>query len=55
MRNGAFAEPVREITSASTYQRMLKDVVEVGADLTFLPGSVAGMTLLVSEMKMGGS
>ena len=55
VRNGAFAEPVREITIASTLQRMLRDVVEVGADLTFLPGSAAGMTLLVSEMTMSGS
>jgi hypothetical protein len=34
---------------------MLLDVVEVGADLTFLPGSAAGVTLLVGEMTMSGS
>lgn len=54
VRGGAFEEPVREVTIASTLQRMLLDVVEVGADLTFLPGSVAGQTVLVGEMTMSG-
>jgi hypothetical protein len=34
---------------------MLRDVVEVGADLTWLPGGTAGVTLLVAEMTMAGS
>jgi PmbA protein len=55
VRGGAFAEPVREVTIASTLQRMLLDIVEVGSDLTFLPGSAAGMTLLLGEMTMSGS
>ncbi|HEY5172011.1 MAG TPA: TldD/PmbA family protein [Acidimicrobiia bacterium] len=55
VRDGAFAEPVREITVASTLQRMLLDIAEVGSDLTFLPGSVAGMTVLVGEMTMSGA
>lgn len=55
VRDGAFAEPVREVTIASTLQRMLLDVVEVGADLTFLPGATAGMTLLIAEMTMSGA
>ena len=54
VRDGAFAEPVREITIASTLQRMLLDITEVGNDLTFLPGAVAGMTVLVGEMTMSG-
>ena len=54
VRDGGFAEPVREITIASTLQRMLLDVVEVGADLTWLPGGGAGQTVLVSEMTMSG-
>ena len=36
----ALAEPVREVTIASTLQRMLHDVLQVGADLTWLPGVV---------------
>lgn len=55
VRGGAFAEPVREVTIASTLQRMLLDVAEVGADLTWLPGGGAGMTLLVGEMTMSGA
>jgi PmbA protein len=55
VRNGEFAEPVREVTIASTLQRMLHDVVHVGADLTWLPGGAAGMTLLVGEMSVSGA
>jgi PmbA protein len=55
VREGAFAEPVREVTVASTLQRMLLDIAEIGADLTFLPGAVAGMTLLLSEMTVSGA
>ena len=55
VRDGAFAEPVREVTIASTLQRMLLDIAEIGTDLTFLPGAVAGMTLLVGEMTMSGA
>ncbi len=55
VRNGEFAEPVREVTIASTLQRMLHDVVQVGADLTWLPGGAAGMTLLVDEMSVSGA
>ena len=54
VRGGDFAEPVREVTVASTLQRMLLDIADVGADLTFLPGSVAGMTVLLSEMTLSG-
>jgi PmbA protein len=54
VRGGAFAEPVREVTVASTLQRMLLDIADIGSDLTFLPGAVAGMTVLVSEMTLSG-
>jgi PmbA protein len=55
VRDGAFAEPVREVTIASTLPRMLQDVVQVGSDLTWLPGGAAGMTLLLGEMAVSGS
>lgn len=55
VRNGQFAEPVREVTVASTLQRMLLDVLEVGGDLTWLPGGTAGVTLLVADMTMAGA
>lgn len=53
VRGGALAEPVREVTVASTLQRMLLDL-EVGSDLTWLPGGAAGVTVLVAEMTMSG-
>jgi PmbA protein len=55
VRGGVFAEPVREVTIASTLQRILLDVAQVGADLTWLPGGAAGVTLLISEMTMSGA
>ena len=54
VRGGAFAEPVREVTIASTLQRMLLEVAEVGSDLVWLPGGGAGQTILVIEMTMSG-
>ena len=38
IRNGKLAEPVREITVASTLQRMLQSLEVVGADVEWLPG-----------------
>ena len=55
VRDGEFAEPVREVTIASTLQRILHDIVHVGADLTWLPGGAAGMTLLVGDMSVSGA
>jgi PmbA protein len=55
VRGGAFAEPVRELTIASTLPRMLLDVTAVCSDLTFLPGGTAALTLLVGDMTMSGS
>ncbi|HVE45168.1 MAG TPA: TldD/PmbA family protein [Acidimicrobiales bacterium] len=55
IRAGALAEPVREITIASTIQRMLRAVVAVGSDLEWLPGSAAGVTLAIADMSMSGA
>ncbi len=55
IRDGVLAEPVREITIASTIQRMLLDVVAVGNDLEWLPGVAAGVTIAIAEMSMGGA
>jgi PmbA protein len=54
VRGGELAEPVREVTIASTLQRMLHDIVHIGADLEWLPGGAAGMTLLLGEMSVAG-
>ncbi len=55
VRDGVLAEPVREVTIASTLQRILHDITAVGADLTWLPGGAAGMTLLVADMSISGA
>jgi PmbA protein len=55
VRDGALAEPVREVTIASTLQRLLTDVVAVGDDLTFFPWEAAGVSLAVSDVTMSGT
>ncbi|MGQ0826564.1 MAG: TldD/PmbA family protein [Actinomycetota bacterium] len=55
VRTGVFAEPVREVTIASTLQRMLLDIAEVASDLTYLPGAATGATVLISEMTLSGA
>ena len=54
IRDGALAEPVREITVASTFQRMLLDL-EVGNDLQWLAGGAGAITMFLPEMTMSGS
>lgn len=55
IRNGEVAEPVREFTIASTLQKMLADVVEVGADLEWLPMRAAGVTLVIDDVTLSGA
>jgi PmbA protein len=55
IRGGELAEPLREFTIASTLQRLLHDVVAVGADLTWLPMTAAGLTLVVGDVAVSGS
>jgi PmbA protein len=55
IRGGELAEPLREFTIASTLQRLLHDVAAVGSDLTWLPMSAAGMTLVVGDVSISGS
>jgi len=55
IRAGALAEPIREFTIASTIQRMLKDIAEVGADLDWLPMRSAGVSLVVHDVTMSGA
>ena len=53
--NGEVGAPVREFTIASTLQRMLLDIVEVGGDIDWLPMRAAGMTLVISDITMSGN
>jgi PmbA protein len=54
IKGGTLAEPVREITVASTLQRMLQSVVAIGGDLRWLPGVAAGQTLAIDDMQLSG-
>jgi PmbA protein len=55
IRSGALAEPVRELTIASTLQKMLHDAVAVGGDQEWLPMNAAGVTLVVDDVTMSGA
>ena len=55
IRGGELAEPAREMTIASTLQRMLLDVIEVGADVDWLPMRAAGVSLVIGDVTMSGS
>ena len=54
IRGGALAEPIREVTIASTLQRMLQDVVAVGGDQEYLPMNAAGVSLVIADVMMSG-
>ena len=55
IRGGELAEPIREVTIASTLQRLLTDVIEVGGDLEWLPMSAAGVSLAIADVTMSGA
>jgi PmbA protein len=55
VQGGAPAQPVREITIASTLQRLLLDVVAVGGDLEWLPSGDGFPTIVVGEVAVGGA
>jgi PmbA protein len=54
IRGGAVAEPLREFTIASTLQKLLQDLAAVGNDLTWLPMSAAGLTLVIGDVAISG-
>jgi len=55
IREGSLAEPVREITIASTLQKMLLGVLAVGSDVEWLPGVACGVSLTLADVAMSGS
>jgi len=55
IRNGALAEPVREVTIASTLQRLLLDIVEVGGDAEWLPSGDYLASLVIGDVAMSGA
>ena len=54
IRDGAMAEPLREFTIASTLQRMISEVGEVGSDIEWLPMRAAGVSLVVGDVTVSG-
>jgi PmbA protein len=55
IRAGELAEPVHEVTIASTLQRMLLSIVEIGSDVEWLPGVAAAQTIAIEGMSLSGS
>ena len=55
VRDGEAVEPVREVTVASTLQRLLLDTVAVGVDVEWLPSGNAIPTIVVGEVALSGS
>jgi len=55
LRGGEPAEPVREVTIASTIQRMLTDVVAVGSDLRRFPWESSGVSLAIADVTLSGN
>ncbi|HEX6256399.1 MAG TPA: TldD/PmbA family protein [Euzebyales bacterium] len=56
IRDGVFAEAVREATIAGSIPQMLEQLIAVGDDLRFLPfgGAMGGATLVVDGMTLAG-
>lgn len=55
IKNGTLGSPVREFTIASTLQRMLQDIAEVGGDLEWLPMRATGVSLVIHDVTMSGA
>ena len=53
--DGTVGAPVRELTIASTLQRMLLDIVEIGDDVDWLPMRAAGVSLVIRDVMMSGA
>jgi len=53
--NGELGAPAREMTIASTLQRMLLDIAEVGNDVDWLPMRAAGVSLVIHDVMMSGA
>jgi PmbA protein len=52
---GALGQPLREMTIASTLQRLLQDVIAIGSDVEWLPGLAAGQTMAVGDISLSGA
>ncbi|MCL5047677.1 MAG: TldD/PmbA family protein [Firmicutes bacterium] len=55
IRNGQLTDAVKEVTIASTIQKMLQEILYIGNDTEWLPSSAAGVTLAIGDMSLSGS
>lgn len=55
VRGGEAAEPVREVTVASTLQRLLLDIDAIGDDVEWLPSGAGMPTVVIGEVALSGS
>ncbi|MGI9606659.1 MAG: TldD/PmbA family protein [Acidimicrobiales bacterium] len=55
IRDGVLAEPIREATIASTIQKMLTDIVSVGADTEWLPSGSGPVSLAIGDVSLSGA
>lgn len=55
VRGGELAEPVRELTIASTVQRLLLDVLAVGADAEWLGTGHRGCSLVIGDVAISAA
>jgi PmbA protein len=54
IRRGALAEPVREVTIASTLPRLLLDLTAVGSEIEWLPGGSGSAALVFNDVSLSG-
>lgn len=55
VRDGRIVGPVRELTLASTLQRLLLDVVAVGGDDEWLPSGHRACSMVIGDVALSGS
>jgi PmbA protein len=55
VRGGEATDPVREVTVASTLQRLLLDITAVGGDLEWLPSGSGSPTIVIGDVALSGA
>ena len=53
--NGTLGAPIREFTIASTLQKMLLNIVDLGNDIDWLPMRAVGLSLVISDVMLSGA
>lgn len=55
IRNGELAEPVQELTLASTLQRLLMEISAIGDDFEWLPSGPGGASVRIDGVSVSGT